>query len=97
MARVELRRPRAHPLGIEALEVRIESAVALGDHIPGWDRLPGGSRHRPREVSGADRLLRRRQNGAFRSGKVLGEQFGETRPIDDHETRRILLERPVCL
>ena len=77
----------AHTLGNEALHVRVDGAVVLGDDVPAWLRLPGRSSDFRVEQVGNRHALRRPNEFLFLLRQVACETVDAFRTQPDTSVR----------
>src|SRR5258708_5568461 len=83
MAAVDFISGCIHALGEEALQVRMDGAIVLGDDVPAWLRLPGGSTDLRVEQVGLGDYLRRPNELLILLRKISAEILGALRTKPD--------------
>src|SRR5271167_1398211 len=87
MAAHDLGRRGAHALSEEALTVRLDSTVVLGDDVPAWLRLPSGSSDFRLEQVWSRHALGRPNQLLFLLGQVACEGIDAFRKQPDTSVR----------
>src|SRR5215472_9134432 len=92
-----LGRRGAHAFGEEALAVRMDSTVVLGDDVPAWLRLPGRSSDLRLEQVWSRHALDRPNELLFLVGQVACEGIDAFLKQPDTSIRDLDVRQDVCL